>query len=72
MDFTPDNDEDTFYILANSEIYLEDMIDQIKEYFGTEDLGTLLISSEYIHARCITYDLYDSDDYDNYIVVRRK
>lgn len=71
VDYTPDNDQDILYIRSNSEINLDDLIDQIEDHFGTRDLSKFSISSEYIHTRCIYYDIFDSGDYDNYIIITR-
>lgn len=66
--FTPKDTETTFYILGESS--LSNIIDLVKEKWGEDtDLDDVTIESEYIHTRCINYDLYDSSDYDEYIVV---
>lgn len=72
VDYTPDNDENTLYIRTDDYTDFEEIIAQTRKHFGTNNISDFLISSEYIHTRCVYYDLYDSGDYDNYIVIRRK
>lgn len=67
------NSEDTLYILGTCSI--GEIIDLASAHFKV-DVASILhdfnIGSEYIHTRCIGYDLYDPNDYDNYIVISRK
>ena len=66
--FWPQNTNETIYIERN--LTLSEIIDVCKEHFGDKfDEEKIKISSEYIHTNCITYDLYDSSDYTNFIVV---
>ncbi len=69
----PKNTPDTLYIHAShSEIAFSDLMEQIMDHFGQEiDVTTLTFEPEYIHTRCIGYDLHDSGDYDNYLVIRK-
>lgn len=70
-DYTPDNDENTLYIL-DTRMSILDLIERVKDYFGQDvNLDTLNIRSEKIHTRCIYYDLHDSSDWDDYIVIER-
>lgn len=67
-DYTPTDDDTTIYILGESP--LSEIIARSKEKWGDDiNFDAIEISSEYIHTRCLTYDLYDSSDYDEYIVV---
>jgi len=72
----PENSETILYIscgIGSYQIDFLNMMDSIKSHFGEEiSLEELDITAEYIHTRCIGYDLYDSSDYDNYIVITRK
>lgn len=72
-EFTPDNDETTLYIECQGrDIPFNEVLEQIKSHFGTDvDLETISISSDKIHTRCRHYDLYDSTDYDDYLVITR-
>ena len=68
--FTPENTPGKLYIDTCNDITFSDLIEMAKNYFGAGvNLDQLKITSEYIHTRCITYDLYDPNDYDNYIVI---
>lgn len=72
----PENTETSLYINCGIGSYPFDflyMMDSIKSHFGEEiSLEELDITAEHINTRCIGYDLYDSSDYDNYIVITRK
>ncbi|WNA16134.1 hypothetical protein XaC1_498 [Xanthomonas phage XaC1] len=72
-EFTPDNDETTLYIECRSrDIPFNEVLEQIKSHFGADvDLETVSISSENIHTRCRYYDLHDSSDWDQYLVISR-
>lgn len=68
MDYTPENTEDTLYILK--EIPMSEVLKLIKGKWGFDvNLENIRIESDYIHTRCLTYDLYDPSDYDEYIVI---
>lgn len=71
--FEPTNDKNTLYIFSGHGGFSFDELNKsIRDHFGEDiDFDTLSIASEYIHTRCITYDLYDPADYDNYLVVSR-
>ena len=72
VDFQPDNDENTIYVLAcDNSITLTDLIDIAREKWGTWG-NDISISAEHVHTRCIYYDRYDSSDYDDYIVLRKE
>jgi hypothetical protein len=67
--YTPESTKDTLYILANWDYSIEEIIDKGLAHFPNSKASDLLIRPEYIHCRCITYDLYDGADYDNYLVI---
>lgn len=68
----PTNDADTLYIRGGYEhITLSDLHERIKNHFKTGELDAFTIELEYIHTRCITYDLYDAGDWDTYLIIRR-
>lgn len=70
--FEPDNTSDTLYINSNYTSYsLAEIIEMIKEHFGSCDLNQFDISAQYIHTQCIYYDKYDAGDYTKYIVIRK-
>lgn len=74
----PENDKDTLFIYVGmgrggDKIDFAYMMDQITRHFGEDiALSDLDITSEYVHTRCIHYDLYDQMDYDTYIIITRK
>ncbi len=65
------NDENILYVESDSIISVEELNKQIKNHFPGVWLGNLRIRSEKIHMRCLTYDLYDPSDWDDYIIVER-
>lgn len=70
QDFTPENTPTKLYIDTYIEPNFDELMEMAKCHFGAEiDFSTLTITSEYIHTRCINYDLYEPNDYDNYIVI---
>lgn len=64
--FTPDDTDDTIYLIAPS---LSDMLDAIEAKWGFVNTDDIEISAENIHTDCIGYDLYDPSDYTDYTVV---
>jgi hypothetical protein len=68
----PKNDENTLYLDGGWSWPLSELIEKITEHFGQIALDKLDIRAEHIHTRCLTYDLYDSGDWDTYIVITRK
>ncbi|AUR84706.1 hypothetical protein NVP1063O_039 [Vibrio phage 1.063.O._10N.261.45.C7] len=67
LNYTPEDTDYKFYVLG--ETYLTCILDQIKEKWGDVDFSCIEIEPENIHTRCLGYDLYDSSDYDDYLVV---
>jgi hypothetical protein len=66
------NDENTLYIEANDSQTMESIIQEARKHFGAyTELCLLSFRSSHIHMRCLTYDLYDAGDYDNYIIIER-
>lgn len=73
----PENTETTLYIYCGMMgTYQQNfgfLLEAAKRHFGDNiDFFDLEITAEYIHTRCLTYDLYDPSDYDNYIVITRR
>lgn len=65
----PENTDNTLYIRSGG-VSLMNIIDEAESHFGgSVDFGRLIVTSLRFHARCLTYDLYDPSDYDDYIVV---
>lgn len=71
--YTPENSATTLHILSGFALSLSELIEQAKAHFGQDiSLDDLNIRSEKIHTRCITYDLYDGADWDDYLIIERK
>lgn len=67
-DYWPDDEDNCFYI-ANS-CGLAEIIEQAERRWGRSiDLARIQITSEYIHTNCLTYDLYDSGDYTEFLKI---
>ena len=70
-DFTPDDTKDEFYILGSAS--MEEIMNRAKQHFGENTwLNDISIRGERIHTRCLTYDLYDPSDYDDYLIISKK
>ncbi len=66
--YTPTSTKDTLYILR--EVSLSDLLSTVKEKWGVDvNLEDIEISSEFIHTRCLGYDLHDHSDWDEYLVI---
>lgn len=71
QNYWPDNTESKFYLAYNPT--LSDLIEHAKTYFGDRyNPDKIDISSEYIHTSALTYDVYDSTDYTNFIIIELK
>lgn len=72
--FTPDNDRNTLYLDHNYDTScMNDFWERIQEHFGSDiQMSDLTIGAEHIHTDCLGYGSYDSGDWTNYIVIRRK
>ena len=71
--FEPDNTEDTLYIDSSGGLDFADIIERIESHFKIPfNPSDFLITAERIHTYCIYYDMYDSGDYTNYIVIQLK
>ncbi len=73
-EYEPEDTENTIYIYASSSygVDLQEIIDRATKKWPGISLEDLQIGAEYIHTRCLKYDLFDSSDYHNYIVITRK
>lgn len=67
--FWPDDDDSTIYICEDAT--LSEITDKINEKWPGTSLDDIQISSKYIHTNCLTYDLYDSSDWTNFIVISK-
>lgn len=71
--FTPDDTEDSFWINASySTIAFSQILEMAQKKWGKDILLTdLEIRPHNVHVRCIGYDKYDSNDYDNYLEITK-
>jgi hypothetical protein len=70
--YTPDDEEDCFYIRGDTSI--GEIWEIASDKWGIEDMKFLLnlqIKPEYIHTSCIGYDIYDPSDYTLYLKIFR-
>lgn len=71
-EFWPKNTENTKYIESEyAPITLNEMINKCAELFPDTDFDSLTITTECIHTHCLGYDLYDSSDYTNFLVIEK-
>lgn len=68
--FTPVDSEGSFYVLYS--VSLADILKLATLKWGDVSLEDVKLEAQYIHTRCLDYDLYDANDFDNYIVVSLK
>lgn len=69
-DFTPDDDENTFYICEHA--CLSEIIDNARTKWGDDvSFENIDIEAKYIHTECLGYDLYDPNDYTRYLKITR-
>ena len=68
--FYPDDTDDCFYIRKSAS--LSEIYDKAKKKWGEDiTLDDINVEAEYIQTDCIGYDLYDPNDYTNYLHVTR-
>lgn len=70
--FWPDNSATELWLESGYSMTIPEMIEKIKEHFGTDDLSLFEISAEYVHTDCLYYDKYDPNDYTKFIRITRK
>jgi len=68
-EFRPDDTATEFYLHTSATV--EDILLAIKLKWSEISLGDVEISAEHIHTRCLTYDLYDSGDYTDFLKISR-
>lgn len=68
-DYWPDNTDTVIYLNAADGYDLAAILQVIKNTWPDATPEDISITSEYIHTECLTYDLYDSSDYTNFIVL---
>lgn len=68
--FWPKDTDDILWIDATYGISMDYLLDKAREHFGDSfDPEKIKVTAEYIHTKCITYDLYDPSDYTNFISI---
>lgn len=68
--FWPDDDRNNLYIEGDSNLSV--IISRIKNHFGEDSkLEDFMISAEYIHTDCLTYDGHDPSDWTNFLHIQR-
>ena len=68
--FTPEDTEDTMYMCAHHRsIDFSEIWEKAREKWPRIQFDELSIEADYIHTRCIGYDLFDGADWDNYLII---
>jgi hypothetical protein len=67
--FWPDDTEDEFFIAGSAS--LEAILDLAKAKWPGIELIDIHIEPQNIHTDCLTYDLYDSGDYTQFLRISR-
>lgn len=68
--YWPENTDDTLYFPY--ETNLQSMLDEVKKIWPDVLLEDISIEAKHIHTEHLGYDLYDSTDYTDFVVVTRK
>jgi len=69
QDFWPDDTETQIYIVASWDNSLADLLELAQEKWPGATADSVSVSAEKIHTSCLTYDLYDSSDYTDFVVL---
>lgn len=70
QNYDPDDGPDHFYLTSFAGLDEIIRIAQLK--WGADlDLETIQIEACHIHTRCLTYDLHDPGDYDDFLLITR-
>ncbi len=74
-DFQPDNTDTELYIdvstMGEGPIAISALLNKIREKWPDANLDDLTITAQHIHTRCLTYDLHDGRDYDDFLLIER-
>lgn len=71
--FKPDDTDTEFYIPTRyTKVSLTDILEKAKEKWPDITFEELNIEAEYIHTDCVGYDLYDPQDYTEYLCISRE
>ena len=66
-EYWPKNTKRTIYLYG--EYTIAEILNRINEKWPNCNPESITLSSEYIHINCLTYDLYDSNDYKEFLVI---
>ncbi len=69
-DFWPDDDENTMYV--SNDCSLSTIMGMVKDKWPDAPVGSINLSSQSIHTRCLYYDRYDGNDHTDFIVITRE
>ena len=69
--FWPDDTDTEMYLDASQIWTLDEIKKRIDEKWPGASSENILFSAEKIHTDCLGYDLYDSGDYTDFIIIRR-
>ena len=67
--FWPDDTDTEMYLTVCNT--LAEIQEKINEKWPGASAENIVIDSEKIHTDCLGYDLYDSGDYTDFIIIRR-
>jgi hypothetical protein len=72
INFQPENTDTTLYLESENDYDLGEILKMAREKWPEVKLDNLIIRAEKIHTRCLTYDLHDEADWDNFIVIEKR
>lgn len=70
--FWPDDTENTLHISSDASLNLEELLFKAQKKWPGISLDQIQISADKIHTDCLGYDMYDSSDYTNFIILEKK
>ena len=69
--YWPDDTDTEMYLDAEQIWTKAEIQSRIDEKWPGVSSENIVMSAEYIHTDCLTYDLYDPMDYTTFIIIRR-
>jgi len=68
-EFWPQDTDTEIYIAGECD--MEDILSRISKKWPGAKLSEISIEADYIHTKCLGYDLYDPGDYTKFLLIKR-
>ena len=69
--FWPDDTDTLMYLESSRGFTMDEIQEKIEEKWPGVSASNIMFDSEYIQTDCLSYDLYDSRDYTDFIKIQR-